>query len=84
MDTTGNTAAHCPIFYVAPTIDVRTQSVQVKAAYPNAQGLFRPAQSVEVTLVLSKQSGLTLSTESLYFMAGKPFVFTAEKTKLDK
>jgi multidrug efflux pump subunit AcrA (membrane-fusion protein) len=81
VGTDGKVAAHCPIFYVSPIIDPNSQSVLVKATYQNNQGTFRPAQSIEVRIIFSRQLGLTVPTEALYFMVGKPFVFLVSTGK---
>lgn len=75
MGTDGKLAGHFPLFYVSPIIDIRSQSVLVKAVYDNQKGIFRPAQSIEAQIIFKRQLGLTVPTEALSFMAGKPFVF---------
>ncbi|MBX9880207.1 MAG: efflux RND transporter periplasmic adaptor subunit [Candidatus Obscuribacterales bacterium] len=79
LDRDGNVAGTSTIFYISPIVDLANQSVQVKGLYPNDGLQFRPDQTLEVRIIISKASGIMVPTESLTFVAGQPFVFVVEQ-----
>lgn len=79
LDRNGNVVGTSAIFYISPIVDLANQSVQVKGLYPNDGLQFRPDQTLEVRIIISKAAGIMVPTESLTFVAGQPFVFVVEQ-----
>lgn len=75
LDRDGNVVGTSTIFYISPIVDLANQSVQVKGLYANDQLQFRPDQTLEVRIIISKAAGIMVPTEALSFVAGQPFVF---------
>ncbi len=71
----GNVVGTSKIFYISPIVDLANQSVQVKGLYPNDNLQFRPDQTLEVRVIISKAAGIMVPTEALTFIVGQPFVF---------
>src|SRR4030095_10263853 len=67
--------ASCPIFYIDPIVDPSNQSILVKALFANDAEQYRPDQAVKTRLVLSQARGLTIPTDALTFIAGRPFAY---------
>lgn len=78
LDNGGAPIGHSTVFYVAPTVDIGTQSVLVKGDFPNTNNELRPDQTVQVKLILRTGKALSVPTEAISFVAGKPFVFIAQ------
>ncbi len=67
--------ASCPIFYIDPIVDPSNQSILVKALFANDAEQYRPDQEVKTRLVLSEARGVTIPTDALTFIAGRPFAY---------
>jgi multidrug efflux pump subunit AcrA (membrane-fusion protein) len=68
------------VIFVAENVDDQTQSVLVKAIYPNTDGHLRSNQTVGSHVVWSKKPGLLVPTFAVAHISGQDFVFTAEKS----
>lgn len=79
LDRDGKVVGTSTIFYISPIVDLANQSVQVKGLYANDGLQFRPDQTLEVRIIISKAAGIMVPTESLTFVAGQPFVFVVEE-----
>lgn len=79
LDRNGNLVGTSKIFYISPIVDLANQSVQVKGLYANDNLQFRPDQTLEVRIIISKAAGILVPTEALSFVAGQPFVFVIEQ-----
>lgn len=79
LDRDGNVVGTSTIFYISPIVDLANQSVQVKGLYPNDDLRFRPDQTLEVRIIISKSAGISVPTEALSFIVGQPFVFVVEE-----
>lgn len=79
LDNDGTPLGRSSVFYVAPTVNLQTQSVMVKAEYPNLKDELRPDESVQVKLILNTAAALSVPTEAISFVAGKAFIFVSHK-----
>ncbi len=79
LDIDGSSIGHSSLFYVAPTVNLQSQSVLVKAGYPNSNNELRPDQTVQVRLLLKTVSSISVPTEAISFVVGKAFVFVAQR-----
>jgi len=79
LDRDGKVVGTSTIFYISPIVDEANQSVQVKGFYANDNLQFRPDQTLEVRIIISKAAGISVPTEALSFIVGQPFVFVVEE-----
>jgi multidrug efflux pump subunit AcrA (membrane-fusion protein) len=75
LDDSGKRVAVCTVFHIDPIVDQQNQSVLVKALFDNADGHYRPDQSVTTSLLLNQQQGIMIPTEALSFVAGRAFAY---------
>lgn len=81
VDENGKALSSCSIFHVDPVVDQQNQSVLVKALYENLDETYRPNQTVDARLILSKKKGISIPTEALSFIGGKAFAFVVDKAQ---
>ncbi len=67
------------VIFIAPVVDSNSQTVLVKALYPNTKSELRAAQTVRAQIVWHQKDGISVPTQAVRQAAGKFFVFVAEK-----
>jgi multidrug efflux pump subunit AcrA (membrane-fusion protein) len=68
------------VVFISPNVDDQTQSILVKALYPNTNGELRSNQTVGSKVVWSNHPGLLVPTFAVAHISGQDFVFVAEKS----
>ncbi|MEN9218158.1 MAG: efflux RND transporter periplasmic adaptor subunit [Gloeomargarita sp. DG_2_bins_126] len=66
------------VFFIAPTVNTQSQTVQVKAAFENLQGKLRSDQFAQVRVVWSTRPGLLVPVTAISRLGGQNFVFVAK------
>jgi RND family efflux transporter MFP subunit len=64
--------------FISPHVDDQTQSVLVKAAVPNANGVLRPSQYVRARIVWKTTDALVVPVTAVLRINGQFFAFVAE------
>jgi len=67
------------IFFIAPNIDPRTQSVLVKASFNNSNGTLRTEQYVRTRLIWATRPGVVVPTTAIARLGGENFVFVSQR-----
>jgi RND family efflux transporter MFP subunit len=75
----GKVIATAPVSFIAPNVSVETQTVLIKAIFPNKDNLLRADQSVHTRLVWAKKQGILVPVTSVLHLGGKDFVYFLEK-----
>jgi RND family efflux transporter MFP subunit len=78
LDADGKVAAENPISFVAPRVDVSTQSVLVKSLLKNAPPTLRSQQFTRARIVWSSAPGLTVPVVAVSRVSGQYFCFVVE------
>jgi RND family efflux transporter MFP subunit len=78
LDADGKVAAVNPISFVAPRVDVSTQSVLVKSLLKDAPPKLRSQQFTRARIVWSTADGLTVPVVAVSRVSGQYFCFVAE------
>lgn len=76
--TDGKKFGDSKVIFVAPTVDSSSQTVLVKALYPNTKSELRADQTVKAEIVWNVRDGISIPTKAVMQAAGKYFVFVAE------
>lgn len=71
------------INFIAPNVDPVSQTVLVKAPLNNLDGAYLADQKLKARLIWGEARNLTIPTESVFRVAGQPFVYIA-KPIIDK
>jgi len=66
------------IFFIAPTVNTQSQTVQVKAAFANPEGRFRSDQFAQVRVVWATRPGVVVPVTAISRLGGQHFVFVAQ------
>lgn len=66
------------VTFIAPTVDPSSQTVLIKALYPNIEGRLRADQTVRAQIVWQVKKGISVPTKAVTQTAGKYFVFVAQ------
>lgn len=66
------------IFFIAPTVNTQSQTVQVKAAFANPQGQLRSDQFARVRVVWAARPGVVVPVTAISRLGGQDFVFLAK------
>ncbi|WAS05141.1 efflux RND transporter periplasmic adaptor subunit [Gloeomargaritales cyanobacterium VI4D9] len=66
------------VFFIAPTVNTQSQTVQVKAAFANPEGRFRSDQFAQVRVVWATRPGLVVPVTAISRLGGQNFVFVAK------
>lgn len=66
------------VSFIAPNVSIETQSVQVKARFPNQDGQLRTNQFVKARIVWTSRRGMLVPTSAISRLAGKNFLFVAQ------
>lgn len=83
LDNQGKALASGTVFFVAPNVDIATQSVLVKAAFSNSDNKLRADQFVKARLIWDSRSGVLVPTSAISRVAGQNFIFLAEEKAAD-
>lgn len=67
------------IYFVSPRIDTGTQSILVKARFPNQDGSLRDGQSVKSRIVWNRTSGVLVPSTAITRVGGQAFVFVVDQ-----
>lgn len=70
----GAVLVSCPVYFVAPQADPRTQLVEVKGAFRNTAGL-RPNERVRTRLIYGVRQALQVPALAVTRQSGQTFVF---------
>jgi RND family efflux transporter MFP subunit len=74
----GDVQAQSRVDFISPSVSTGTQSVLVKATFPNVQGALRPSQYARARLVWGVRQTVTLPILSVSRVNGQFFVFVVE------
>ncbi len=74
LDSAGKVILTCPVYFVGPQADPRTQLVEVKGAFQNTAGL-RPNERVRTRLVYGVRQALQVPALAVTRQSGQTFVF---------
>ncbi|APB32797.1 Membrane-fusion protein [Gloeomargarita lithophora Alchichica-D10] len=66
------------IFFISPTVNTQSQTVQVKASFANAQGQLRSDQFARVRVVWATRPGVVVPVTAISRLGGQDFVFLAQ------
>jgi RND family efflux transporter MFP subunit len=80
LDADGKVIASNPITFVAPRVDDKTQTVQIKSALQSASPSLRVQQFARVRIVWRTTPGLTVPLTAVTRINGKYFCFVAEQS----
>lgn len=73
-DTQGVTGR---IRFIAPQVNVSTQTLTVEASFENATGILSDDQRVEAAIIWQQQFGVLVPATAISRLAGQPFIFVA-------
>ncbi len=79
LDAEGKVVASNPVTFVAPRVDDRTQTVQVKSTLRDAPPAIRVQQFARARIVWRTAPGLTVPLTAVSRINGKYFCFVAEQ-----
>jgi multidrug efflux pump subunit AcrA (membrane-fusion protein) len=80
IDSQGQVIGSCPITFVSPQVADESQSVLVKATYPNVGDKLRANQQVTTKIIWERKQHLLVPTMSVMHISGQDFVFAAEES----
>ena len=80
LDAEGKAIVSNPVTFVAPRVDERTQTVQVKSALRDAPPAVRVQQFARARIVWRTAPGITVPLTAVTRINGKYFCFVAEQT----
>ncbi|MEN9216285.1 MAG: efflux RND transporter periplasmic adaptor subunit, partial [Gloeomargarita sp. HHBFW_bins_162] len=66
------------VFFISPTVNTQSQTVQVKAAFDNPQGQLRSDQFARVRVVWATRPGVVVPVTAISRLGGQDFVFVAK------
>lgn len=69
------------ISFIAPNVDPTTQSVEVKAVFPNVRNQLRTSQFIRARVVWNTKSGVLVPTTAISRLGGRDFIFVAAPFK---
>ncbi|UBF27118.1 efflux RND transporter periplasmic adaptor subunit [Kovacikia minuta CCNUW1] len=69
------------ISFIAPNVDPSTQSVQVKAIFPNVGNQLRSSQFIRARVIWNTRPGVLVPTSAISRLGGKNFIFVAAPFK---
>ena len=84
VDRDNKPVATGKVFFVAPNVDVATQSILVKAAFSNTENKLRADQFVKARLIWDSRPGVLVPTAAISRVAGQNFIFVAQSAPDDK
>jgi multidrug efflux pump subunit AcrA (membrane-fusion protein) len=76
MDSGGAALGDASVFFISPVAE-DTQTVLVKALYPNADGRLRSNQTVTARVIWDRHNGITIPTYAVSHISGQDFVYVA-------
>jgi RND family efflux transporter MFP subunit len=79
LDAEGKVIATNPVTFVAPRVDDRTQTVQLKSELRNAPPMLRVQQFARARIIWRTTQGLTVPLTAVTRINGKFFCFVAEQ-----
>lgn len=65
------------IRFIAPQVNVSTQTLTVEASFENATGILSDDQRVEAAIIWQQQFGVLVPATAISRLAGQPFIFVA-------
>jgi multidrug efflux pump subunit AcrA (membrane-fusion protein) len=74
----GSPAISAPLSFIAPNVSPETQTVLVKAIFPNHNNQLRADQSVHTQVVWERRPGVKLPMSAVLHLGGKDFVYFAQ------
>jgi RND family efflux transporter MFP subunit len=78
VDDAGNRIATGQVSFIAPQVNLDSQSVLIKANIDNADGRLRADQIVRARVVWRVAPGLSVPALAVSWVGGQPFVFVAQ------
>lgn len=79
LSTDGKNYGNSQVIFISPIVDASSQTVLVKALYPNVDSLLRADQTVQAQILWHTGEGISVPTKAVTQIAGKYFVFVAKK-----
>lgn len=67
------------VFFISPEVNNNTNTILVKALFENTKRKMQAGQFARARINWNQHSGLLIPTESVFRIAGKSFVYVAEK-----
>ena len=77
----GNSLVVGEISFISPKVDTTSQSVLVKAHFPNPQRKLRDQQFVRAKIIWEQKSGVLVPASAVTRLGNQAFVFVAENLK---
>lgn len=74
----GIVSVSAPLSFIAPNVSPETQTVLVKAIFPNKGNQLRADQSVHTQVVWERRSGVKLPMNAILHLGGKDFVYSTQ------
>jgi RND family efflux transporter MFP subunit len=81
LSTDGDNFGTSKVTFIAPTVDPASQTVLVKTLYANDKNLLRADQTARAQIIWKQREGIAVPTTAVMQVAGKRYVFVAEKDK---
>ncbi|MBD2021356.1 efflux RND transporter periplasmic adaptor subunit [Leptolyngbya sp. FACHB-36] len=75
LDNQGKAVQSGSISFVSPDVDATSQSVLVKAVFPNVRGQLRTNQFTRARVIWARRPGVLVPTTAISRLGGKDFVF---------
>jgi multidrug efflux pump subunit AcrA (membrane-fusion protein) len=76
MDNSGAPIGEAAVFFISPVAE-DTQTVLVKALFPNSDGRLRSNQTVTARVIWERHQGIAVPTYAVAHVSGQDFVFVA-------
>lgn len=76
---TGQQLTRGSLDFISPQVDVKAQSILVKARFSNANGRLRDGQYVRARIIWSQQPGMLIPVQAVNRMGGQNFVYVVEE-----
>ena len=81
LDAEGKQLATAKVSFISPNVNANSQSVLVKAAFPNNNGDLLNRQFVQARMIWDSRPGVLIPVTAITRLGGKTFVFVAENNQ---
>ena len=79
IDSKGEKIGIGKVFFISPEVNSTTRTVLVKALFDNTQGKMEAGQFTKTRINWNQNSGVLIPTQAVFRIAGKTFVYVAQK-----
>ncbi len=79
INTKGESIGSGRIFFISPEVNQNTRTILVKALFENTEGKMEAGQFAKARINWNQHSGLLIPASAVFRIAGKAFVYVAEK-----